>query len=260
MEAQVQVTTNLEQKSTTAGKSVSKFIGSTLNRLFTWVQSLAFQYYRFALYNLRQANKRRCASCIGIMSCFIVVFMTVITSSALHNLPIIFLRLAENQNGEFDIVVSAAPLASNPLATSLNISAIRKSIQDGVGQLQYNNKYRYHSPRFSFDARLFAAANCTYRGQVLPVTGNLSAVVDWLHNSPNVSDADMDRCFSSNTGCAPVLCSNMVDLKFRAIDAELEAQMDFGKSYPYSTIDEDDVQITSMCVCVLIFVYLYVFV
>src|SRR4051794_26960938 len=73
----------------------------------------SFIYYFFlSLYSiivqtLLEMKKRKISYLLGVASCVIVVWMTMISFSSLSQIPLVFLRLAEVRNGEFDLALSA---------------------------------------------------------------------------------------------------------------------------------------------------------
>lgn len=86
----------------------------------------------------------------------------MIVTSALSSLPIVFLRLAEQEQGEYDMLIQAEE--SLPGST-LDYNMIIQNIISGVGQSFYDRQYSYSTVRESLSGIVYA--DCSYKGNFL---------------------------------------------------------------------------------------------
>jgi hypothetical protein len=81
---------------------------SKLERSYQFLQNKIFSVFYKLWVNFQftwnEIKSRKMAYTLGVLSCFVVVFSVLITATALTQLPIIFFRLAEIEQGENDMV------------------------------------------------------------------------------------------------------------------------------------------------------------
>ena len=66
---------------------------------------LSAQYEMFLRFTWKEMRKRKVSYCLGTCSCFVVVFSVAFLMTILANVPLVFLRLAESEEGESDLVL-----------------------------------------------------------------------------------------------------------------------------------------------------------
>jgi len=67
-----------------------------------------------AKYVLTDTKKHKSAWIIGFFTVFIVVFFTSLLQNSIDKSPIIFLKLSEDQVGEYDLLLSPSPTSASP--------------------------------------------------------------------------------------------------------------------------------------------------
>ena len=72
--------------------------------------------------NSKDISARKGTYCLGVASCFVVVLITALMLTVLGRLPIVFMRLAELEEGEADLILSPGGEASR--AQTLNYSRV----------------------------------------------------------------------------------------------------------------------------------------
>ena len=60
----------------------------------------------FCSYSYRDIGRRKCTFCLSLLSVLFVVWSTLIINTLVFKGPVVFLKLAEAQTGEFDAVVT----------------------------------------------------------------------------------------------------------------------------------------------------------
>ena len=154
-----------------------------------------------------------------------------IASSALSQLPIIFLRLAENNNGEYDIRLVPKDFSSS---ATLNMTAIEESVQRGAGTPEFYSKFQYFSPRLNYGSKLttvFAASKCFENGtkNVLPLEP-ASTFRQWAYlGYPNTTDCSQ----WNSTFCASHYCDRGYQAPLFVIDTLREKKMQLGWQAPH---------------------------
>ncbi len=74
-------------------------------------------------YIITDIDKRPRTFKIGVFSVFLVVTFLVVLQSALHMTPIVFLRLAENQSGQYDFTLQPVAAVNDTRLDSSNADA-----------------------------------------------------------------------------------------------------------------------------------------
>lgn len=68
----------------------------------------------FAKHSLRDIRRKKCHFCLAFCSVFIVVSFTLIVNTIIAKGPIIFLKVAEGDEGEIDGVISSSQGVVDP--------------------------------------------------------------------------------------------------------------------------------------------------
>ena len=69
-------------------------------------QSCCSSFRFFLGHTCKDVKRRKCHFCLAFCSVFVVVLTTVVINTIVTTGPIIFLRLAEGEEGEFDATVT----------------------------------------------------------------------------------------------------------------------------------------------------------
>ncbi|KAL9645766.1 hypothetical protein ABK040_003498 [Willaertia magna] len=199
---------------------------------FTDFYYLFIQYIRFTW---KEITKRKVGYIIGTLSCFVVVWMIILSLSALSQVPLVFVRLAELQVGEFDIKISADPYVPG---VSLNYTLMEEQIQNIT---KFGDKYSYHSPRVIFEnSKIYHKCHV-----------NDLYSVDWMYNVTDTcgNREKIDRIDTSdyNDGkfCVPNYCEKQFDkVTLFLMDTLKEKRMGFGRNYPFDPLKKGECIIT----------------
>ena len=195
-------------------------------------------YYMFLQYmnfTWKEVTKRKIGYLIGTASCFVVVWMILLSISALSQVPLVFVRLAELQVGEFDAQLSVARTMPG---VSLNYSLISYQIENATKDTSQETTFSYHSPRNIY-SQAIVYTSCSE---------NLDATLSydkysWMYNKSapcgnrehhdKLTEAD----YNYGVYCIPQYCSNNLEkVGLYLIDTEREKRMEFGRDYPYSSL------------------------
>ncbi|KAG2388720.1 hypothetical protein C9374_000159 [Naegleria lovaniensis] len=203
---------------------------------------LQYAYYifvQFMIFTWKEVSKRKVAFLIGTASCFVVVWMVMISVSALSQIPLVFIRLAELQVGEYDIQISASKVLPG---VTLNYTLIDQQIQNATKtDVTEQERYSYHSPRYLFSVKAFTSCNNT-------LSNDLNyRDYSWMYNSSDVScgqkSPHQDTYKLSTTDyndgyfCVPRYCKTQQDrVSLYVIDTDKENRMQFGRNYPYKKL------------------------
>ena len=95
----------------------------------------------YLLQTLREVQRRKVNFALGACSCFIVVLVVAFMITLLTNSPVVFLRLAELNSGEMDIVMNSGDWTG---FSSLNYTLLED-------ELKVKKDWTYHTPRISGD-------------------------------------------------------------------------------------------------------------
>ena len=66
----------------------------------------------FCSYSYRDIGRRKCTFCLSLSSVLFVVWSTLIINTMVEKGPVIFLKLAEAQTGEYDALIYNANKAN----------------------------------------------------------------------------------------------------------------------------------------------------
>eukprot|EP00760_Papus_ankaliazontas_P035632 PhM_4_TR7943/c0_g1_i1/m.53665 len=109
-----------------------------------WVASVASRLLSYCRITTRELRKRPMSYCLGTSSCLLVVMITCVMMTVLDNVPAVFLRLAETENAERDLVLQTG--AEAEAAQTLNYTQFRRAVE------KLGTEYSFHSPRIEIPA------------------------------------------------------------------------------------------------------------
>ncbi|AIN97668.1 hypothetical protein LPMP_201740 [Leishmania panamensis] len=162
------------------------------------------------------AKARTCSYCLGFFSVLVVVLLCVLMISLLVHMPIVFLRLSEETNGEYDLQI--VPGGVMEQAMSINYSVIKELFPES------DPEYGYNAPRLLDMYRARTTWSCP----------NKTLTRMWYNADGSVC-SDIDSCMSS---CLP---NGTAIVGLVAIDAAAEARMGLGTDYNQPTLNEGEV-------------------
>eukprot|EP01062_Namystynia_karyoxenos_P059026 TRINITY_DN50458_c0_g1_i1.p1 TRINITY_DN50458_c0_g1~~TRINITY_DN50458_c0_g1_i1.p1 ORF type:complete len:1108 (+),score=417.64 TRINITY_DN50458_c0_g1_i1:67-3324(+) len=202
--------------------------------------NLRYKYGVYLSFTLREVRKRKVACCLGVCSCFLVVLTTALLITTLANLPMVFLRLAETENSERDLVLWAGGDAH--YAYTLDYRKVAEAA-DTLG-----DKYSYHSPRVTLPSSgsqtmAFSVADCRVDAPLRapPFPDKLL----FGYYGPGRTEATQ-QCPNSARGCVPLLCTgHEEEAEVHVIDTKAEQRQGLGRSWPYGPIGRGDCIIDS---------------
>lgn len=169
--------------------------------------------------NLVEIRQRKVSYCLGMFSCLLVVTVVALMLTTLHNLPVLFLRLGESQEGQRDLILT--PGAQAYRAASLNYSIIESAYRPP-------SQRSYHSPRITFP-----------RGQLRIYS--LRECLGGTHNATNTTflwekNVTTDKC-TLLSGCAVQHCGAVRhDISLHFIDTAKERRMEVGRDWPFDAL------------------------
>lgn len=157
------------------------------------------------------ASTRKGSYCLGFLSVFVVVIITVLMFTVMGYLPILFLKLGEQEQGMIDLVI--IPGGQVERAQSLNYSVVRNRFPSG--------DYSYHTPRITFGGmQTYTPGECG--------GGTIAENPEPLWSPPVGSNISSSAC-GLRTSCITRHCDaprREANLYF--IDAEREERMNLG--------------------------------
>lgn len=181
------------------------------------------QLWKYFRYNIKSLWEHKFGYILGVLSCFIVVVSVTISITALNQIPVIFLRLAENSSGQYDFSIKN----NLEFATSLNYTQVNLNIKNGAKENA--EKFLHNSPRVNFvTSVIMPAVNCTFNGEQLPLTPPDS---EWMYSGISVGGV-APSCRAGQL-CAQTYCNVKVDGETILFDTEREKEMGFGRNWNF---------------------------
>lgn len=171
--------------------------------LVVWLRWQAYLFRHYLLHTLNDIRKNKVNYSLGFFACFLVVFVVSLVVTIIGNTPVVFLRLAELQVGEMDLVVSPGGWTGN---SQLNYTLVSNI-------LHTEQAYTYSSPRYQFGAYVINSKSCP---------SNLDPYdVNWKYRGNN--------CYIS---CFDDLCpADEFYSTVYVIDTERERNMGLGRDW-----------------------------
>jgi hypothetical protein len=181
----------------------------------------------FARYQLRDLWRRKCHFCLAFCSVFFIVLATLVVTTIISKGPYIFLKLAQDSNGEIDAFIY--PGVTDLHNHFINYTAMQSLIEDDP--VNKAKDYRV-SPRKVFTSA-FIAQNVT-----LPAQSDLLDLYDL--DLPTSSSLLQATNTSSNFNLqAPSLSSTTLEVDGMSvffIDSDRENAIEIGRYYEYPAL------------------------
>jgi len=177
--------------------------------LSTHASRIAFLY----LLTWKMLKKDLFSFFLGIFSCFFVVLVVAIGVTIISKIPIIYLNTAQNEVGEFDMIIKPSNNINYIGVPTLNFTMISALTQSMLG------KEGHISPRWSTSVGLIQASGC--------MAGSDPAFTEWKYDGRLVPGCE-PMCVYYACEQAPQLVT-----KLWVLDFEKEAEMQLGHSWPY---------------------------
>lgn len=178
------------------------------------VRSTVLQSEVYVRISLNDASKRKGSFCLGFFSIMLVVMLCALLLSVLSHLQMVFMRLAESENGRIDLLVQ--PGGQFSMANSLNYSVFLTMFPTGAAS--------YHSARVVLNS-LSAFRSWGSEGGCDGYANNIASL--WYPSSDPSAPSIVQSCSAGTRECVEAHCSGApnrpVTLVF--IDAEREARM-----------------------------------
>ncbi|EFC50030.1 FtsX domain-containing protein [Naegleria gruberi] len=220
---------------------IRNFKFPTFIEIKKFIMSLLFLYMTYFSHNFREIRKRKLAYLLGVGSCVLVVIVVCIALSVLQQVPIIFLRLAENTQFESDIVLT--PNTNSPSTLLFNISQVESNLLKAIGKNDYEKEYSYFSPRIQWSGNVFTTKSCQFNNQFNDLHFNISTIeeyskISWFYNISSLG------CTSN---CIPKYCSSFYKTSIYILDLEGEKRMEFGRSFDKDVkLNENEIYISQV--------------
>ncbi|KAF2070045.1 hypothetical protein CYY_008641 [Polysphondylium violaceum] len=176
------------------------------------IRSSLSRFGFFYLLTWKMVKKDLFSFFLGIFSCFFVVVVVAIGVTVISKIPIIYLNTAQNEVGEFDLVLRSGIQGDPSLVPPrLNFTLVQQ-LSEGLLE-------GYLAPRWESSSWLIKASGC--------MAGADPAFSDWKYFGLLVPGCE--------PGCMNYACSSAPQtyISLFAIDFEREADMQLGHGWPY---------------------------
>eukprot|EP00756_Hemistasia_phaeocysticola_P014897 Hpha_TRINITY_DN15370_c3_g4::TRINITY_DN15370_c3_g4_i1::g.87410::m.87410 len=197
--------------------------------------SLRYKYGVYLQFTYREVKKRKVGCCLGVCSCFLVVLVTCLLVTTLSNLPMVFLRLAEVEQGERDLKLEAGGDASFSYTLDYNRFIVAAS--------NLGPQFDFHSPRVVLpdsgsQTVMYNAKDCNVSTQLVTEPFPDQFKFAYLGLNPPVNGSE---CGSEIKGCIPRLCGSRVEeVSIVGIDTKAEERQGYGRSWEYEPIPQGE--------------------
>eukprot|EP01063_Lacrimia_lanifica_P003040 TRINITY_DN11637_c1_g1_i1.p1 TRINITY_DN11637_c1_g1~~TRINITY_DN11637_c1_g1_i1.p1 ORF type:complete len:1005 (+),score=334.65 TRINITY_DN11637_c1_g1_i1:293-3307(+) len=151
-----------------------------------------------------------------------VVFIVALLVTTLSNMPLVFLRLAEIEEGERDLVLTPGGDVQNQ-AQSLDYTKFAATMAS------FGGDYSYHAPRVEFKFETAPAVNPARCEPPVAASMAQGAPFEWFYESAT------EDCAESAYNCLPYYCreSDLLFLDLMVLDTAKEKDMGVGRAWPY---------------------------
>uniref|UniRef100_A0A7S3DHJ4 ABC3 transporter permease C-terminal domain-containing protein n=1 Tax=Palpitomonas bilix TaxID=652834 RepID=A0A7S3DHJ4_9EUKA len=216
-----------EVKNIKFGRDQFKNIAENIS--FEKKRSCASIMYRYLVYlkvTFNEIKKAKFNFFIGFFAVFFSVMVFAILQSVLLKAPVIFLRLAEIDEGENDLVLEAGDWTGYPFLNYSTIEYIASTSPINRDALQL------HTARTEFSGTVFATTNCS----------NAPASADFMNSSiaydGGVGDSDPTPVCAANPtsgtrNCIREYCGDGETANIYLYDDAKEKAMGFGRTWTY---------------------------
>eukprot|EP01080_Neovahlkampfia_damariscottae_P003982 gene3982-7238_t len=200
-------------------ESIKEFVQKLPKTLVVMFVSFLYQLWVYFLFTLNDLKKRKVGYLLGVFSCIMVVFSVAIAQSALNQVSIIFLRLAESEEGEYDLIITPSSITNS---SSFNHTKLLGSLK----QFPNFEYYSYNSPRIAAGTQKFMKADtCVYGNTTLSPYD-----VEWIYYSANISDS---ACASTSSYCPTTYCQEPREGNIIVYDSDSEARANIGRNWKH---------------------------
>ena len=220
---------NIDEKEYLIDRPKEKQTSSRLYQILCFTCNYAPKAVYLIRYALREITKRKLNYTLGCLSCFVVVWMVSLALTALNQVPLIFYRLAEVKNGEFDVRLS---LATNQVpGITINTTIAN----------QFPNEMRFYSMRNEHHITVFTSIDkCSwsqdgnktqefYRKELQNVPQQYPSWM-WMYHG----EYENSTCREASNSCVPTFCPKSVsNILFALIDTAREKEMGFGSKWDF---------------------------
>jgi ABC-type antimicrobial peptide transport system permease subunit len=197
------------------GKKTHQFLNQNVKESNILYIALV-NFWSQIIQTLFEIRSRKLSYLLGVSSCIVVVWMSTISYTALSQVPLVFLRLAEVRNGEYDLGLSASSFMPG---STLNYSLVHS-------RLPPTDYFSHHTPRHNEELQIYKLSNCTHP-EVRYSDMNLTDYTTWMW---------MYNSSCPNSNCVIQTCPDFVSGGLHAISTDREKLMGFGRQYSYQDI------------------------
>ena len=199
----------------------------------------ALEYVR---HTLRVVRRSKVNYCLGVCAVFVVVAVVALLISIIASAPVVFLRLAELQQGEVDMSLETSDYTDSTVLNYTLVGSLLDSARATPGaafvrsssDAVRSSPFSYHSPRWRFSAELINVEQCNFEERL--AAGALRAMPDvrnttaWAYDGCEGLGSARDR-----GNCFPALCdADWVDTRLFAIDSVREQRASCGRNWAVS--------------------------
>jgi len=179
----------------------------------------------------KEIKKNKLGYVLGLLSCFLVVFVVGLMLSILDTTPVVFLRLAELSNGEIDLKLSAGGWTGYSLLNYTKIESL-------WGNSPNSQRFQYSSARSTGVATITMPKYCVGDAQNLP-----SDQVDWKYDTDQCLDIleessgdgeiseDVVEMVEEEGNCFDLMCLPQMDVTLFVLDGKKEERMGIGRQW-----------------------------
>lgn len=188
----------------------------------SWFARTAYKYSVFFSHNVREIRKRKVSYCLGFLSVFMVVLVVAASVTVLMDVPAVFFRLAEIDQGQIDMKIQPSDAVTDALAVRYTLVS---KILSTVGSNPVD--YRNNAPRIlQSSLRVFSEKFCVERGYAAYAT-------DVGQRYADAADPAVGFCGSGPTNDFD---GSIPRTDFYAIDSEKESEMGLGSRWDLPSV------------------------
>lgn len=180
----------------------------------------------------REISRSKCTYCLGVFSCLLVVIVAASMQTLLEQSPIIFMREAESEGGQVDLVLTSGEYNNGAMLNYTQVAEV-------LAASPRAQDYSYTSPRISLLAVMNNPATCDmgdYRNSSAPEEFPTTSYDYEADNTWMYTRGDASYCQHS---CMSARCNdgdNQIKGEIFVIDSAREKRMGYGRKWKYGKI------------------------
>jgi hypothetical protein len=191
-------------------------------------RALPEQYRQYIQQSWLEIRRNKCHYAIGCTSVFLVVFVVAAALSILNYSSVLFLGLAESNQGEIDMTLYPSNKYFWP--TYINYTALTTLVAaNGTADMTWT------VPRHELYGSSYALSACA--------GAQGTASMDWSYFQ--VGNTTDPNCTREPSHCVNYNCPVGVDTRMQLVDSVREKQIGLGRTWPYPPVPADACYITA---------------